>query len=350
MQFKISKGIILSIGLLFVIQSKAQDNFQTTFPKVQPGTSQNIRIAVSDSLGNQSYLPVSILKGKEEGPVFTMIAGVHGFEYPPIIATQALLQEINPKLLKGTLVIVPIASLGSFYGREPFRSAIDNVNLNNAFPGNNNGTVTNQIADIITQQIIPVSNVFLDIHGGDAPEDLLPFICYYRNERKPQQTQIAKELSDKSGFKYVVSYPYTISDEDPAKYAFKQAVQNGKVGVSIESGRLGIVEEDAVALIKNGVYNMLKQLNMYEHSTTNAQEVIQLNTQKYISSKNKGIFYSPYKAGDTILKGQEVGHTSDEFGTILEKYYAPISGIILYKLSTPPVNMDDTVMCISQLN
>jgi len=101
----------------------------------------------------------------------------------------------------------------------------------------------------ITENIIPASDVFLDIHGGDAPEDLLPFICYYNNKNRPAQTQLAKELSDASGFEYVVSYPYTITDEEPAKYVFKQAVQDGKTGLSIEAGKLGIVQEEAVNLI-----------------------------------------------------------------------------------------------------
>ena len=72
-----------------------------------------------------------------------------------------------------------------------------------------------------------------------------------------KQTQRAKELSEVSGFQYVVSYPYSLSDDEPAKYAFKQAVQDGKIGVSIESGKLGKVEKADVDLVKKGVYNML---------------------------------------------------------------------------------------------
>lgn len=53
--------------------------------------------------------------------------------------------------------------------------------LNNASLGSGSGTITEQIANYITKQIIPFSDVFLDIHGGDANEDLLPFVCYYNN-------------------------------------------------------------------------------------------------------------------------------------------------------------------------
>ena len=58
-------------------------------------------------------VPISIIKGKTKGPVFTIVAGVHGYEYPPIVATQAILKETDPEKLKGTLIVVPIANTAS---------------------------------------------------------------------------------------------------------------------------------------------------------------------------------------------------------------------------------------------
>lgn len=49
-------------------------------------------------------LPVIILKGKQQGPVMSVVAGVHGYEYPPIVAVQELLQEIDPEKITGTLI------------------------------------------------------------------------------------------------------------------------------------------------------------------------------------------------------------------------------------------------------
>ena len=327
----------------------AQNSFLTRYKSTEPGSKEYLKIPVKDSLGNADFLPVAIYKGQKSGPVFTIVAGVHGFEYAPIMATQELLQEIEVAQLSGTLIIIPIASRGSFYNREPFKNPEDQVNLNNAFPGNKNGTVTQQVADLITREIIPVTDVFLDIHGGDAPEDLLSFICYYDNQAKPAQTKLAETLSVASGYQYVVSYPYTISDDEPAKYAFKQAVQDGKTGLSIESGKLGNVQEDAVAEVKVGVYNMLRKMEMYGDpaNITPHPNIIRRNHQVYVRSEQEGIFYSKYKAGDTVEKGTVVGYTTDEFGTVLEEYKASISGIILYKLATPPINKGDTVMCIS---
>jgi len=193
-----------------------------------------------------------------------------------------------------------------------------------------------------------VSDIFLDIHGGDSPEDLIPFVCYYNNEQKPKQTALAKKLSKESGFDYVVEYPYNLKESDPAKYAFKQAVKNGKTSLSIECGRLGIVQKENVKLIKKGVYNMLASLGMYKKGEGPSNDIKFLNNQTYVKARQSGVFYSNFKAGDSIQKGEVIGYTTDEFGTIIEKHKATNNGIILYMLATPPVNRGDTVICISR--
>ncbi len=323
-----------------------QVEFKNSFQTNARPSAENLCIPFEDDSGNEGNLPITIFKGITAGPVFTIVAGVHGFEYAPIMAVQELLQEIDVNQLTGDVIILPIANIGGFYGREPYYNPQDMVNLNKAFPGDVQGTITQRLAAYITSEIIPVSDVFLDIHGGDAPEDLLPFVCYYRNDSKPEQTQLAKRLSETCGFEYVVSYAYTISDDEPAKYAFKQAVQDGKTGVSLEAGKLGTVQENAVAMVKNGMYNMLKELGMYEQETTTLKELVQLNDQAYIRATKSGIYYTDLNSGDIVSEGQKVGYTTDEFGAILEEFQATTSGVILYNLATPPINKGDTVMCI----
>ncbi len=342
-----TKSILLVFVALWLQPTVAQNRFQEVFKSDNRPLRENLRITFEDPLGNSGHLPITILKGSTEGPVFTIVAGVHGFEYPPIVASQELLQEIEDSELKGTLIVIPIANVASFHTRTPFINPQDQTNLNNAFPGDLKGTITQQLAHFITANIIPVSDVFLDIHGGDACEDLIPFICYYNNTKKPEQTAVAKTLSEVSGFEYIVSYPYTITDAEPAKYTFKQAVQDGKIALSIEAGKLGNVQEEAVQLIKKGVYNMLGEMDMYHKGSATNVPRIYLNHQTYVRSKVEGIFYSAFQAGDAVTQGDMVGYTTDEFGKRLEEYRAPNSGIILYKLATPPINKGDTVMCIS---
>ncbi|MEO0338194.1 MAG: M14 family metallopeptidase [Bacteroidota bacterium] len=337
---------ILSLFLFLGLESAAQNELLKVLPEVKGPVKHHFYQTLMDDHGSYASIPISVIKGKEAGPTLAIIAGIHGYEYPPIIAMQTLIQEIKPALLSGTLIILPMANPNAFYGREPFLNPQDGLNLNRVFPGDSLGTITERIADFMTNSIISESDVFIDIHGGDANEDLLPFVCYYNNESKPVQTSLAKRLSEASGFEYVVSYAYTLKDEEPAKYAFKQAVQDGKTGLSIEAGKLGNVQEDEVDLIKNGVYNMLNELDMYTIKEQAKPKIIRLDKQSYLRSAYKGVFYSDYKAGDRVEQGAEVGVIKNAFGEIITTIIAPVEGIILYKIGTPPVNKGETIMCI----
>jgi len=293
----------------------------------------------------ESYLPVSILKGKKPGPVFTILAGIHGFEYPPIIAVQTLYERISIDSLSGTLIIIPIANTAAFYQRSPFINPIDKKNLNNVFPGAENGSPTEKLADIIAQQIIPVSNIFLDIHGGDANEDLLPFICYY--DKKDSCTLLAKDLCNQSAMQNIVSYPYNITPTEPAKYAFKYATQQGITALSIEAGKLGAVHQRSINFINNALDNMLSYLNMYSpcyHPSSSARNYF--SNQAYVHVPEQGIFYSHYQSGDKITKGQNIGYITNEFGVKKTDIFSPETGTILYKIGTPPVSKGETLCCI----
>lgn len=314
--------------------------------QLKAGTRTDTTLLIGSG-ATQSRLPVTVFKGKQDGPVFTMVAGIHGYEYPPIVAVQELINEIDVQELKGTLVIVPIANVASFYGRTPFVNPLDGKNLNTAFPGNAKGTATDQIAHLISTIIIPESAIFLDIHAGDANEDLLPFICYYDSKDAPKATAEARELSLISGFDYVVSYPYTLTPTEPAKYAFKQATQKGITALSIEAGKLGNVQEEQVKAIKASVYRMLAHLNMVgSKSYISLFKPFILNNQVYIKVPQTGIFFSKLKAGDKVKKGDNLGYISNEFGVKLEDVVATADGIILYKVGTPPVNKGETLFCI----
>ncbi|WP_449401711.1 hypothetical protein [Euzebyella saccharophila] len=187
---------VLVLFFFLTMGAIGQESFKDKFENTKPGSILKFKVSFNDSLKNATELPIVIVKGKEEGKILTILAGVHGYEYPPIMAVQEFLGEIRPEDLKGSLIIIPISSTAAFYGRSVFVNPNDGVNLNNAFPGKENGTVTLQVADYITKNIIPLTDVFLDIHGGDASEDLLPFACYYNREGQPIATAMAKKLSE----------------------------------------------------------------------------------------------------------------------------------------------------------
>ncbi len=342
------KRQFIFLFIVIVNQANCQNKFDSLFVNSPSESINKIKLEFNDDYGNKTFLPLTVIKGKDKRIVFTILAGVHGVEYAPIIATQKLIKKLEVKRLSGTIIILPITNIGAFYSSTPYVNPIDNLNINRIFPGNKNGSVSEKIAHFIATKIIPVSDVFLDAHSGDANEDLLPFVCYYDNQNYPFQTKMAKELSEYSGFENVISYPYTIKNSEPALYAFKQATQVGKIALSFESGKLGYLQPKAVDRILRGYYRIFDKLEMYEYNDLEDKTKFKrLNSPYYIKSKFQGILYSGYKAGEKVLKNNELGFITDEFGKIIERYFASKSGTILYMKGTPPVNIGDTVFSIS---
>ncbi len=342
------KRQFIFLFIVIVNQANCQNKFDSLFFNSSRESINKIKLEFNDDYGNKTFLPLTVIKGKDKGIVFTILAGVHGAEYAPIIATQKLIKKFEVNRLSGTIIILPITNIGSFYSSTPYVNPIDNLNINRIFPGNKNGSVSEKIANFIATKIIPVSDIFLDAHSGDANEDLLPFVCYYDNQNYPFQTKMAKELSEFSGFENVISYPYTIKNSEPALYAFKQATQVGKIALSFESGKLGYLQPKAVDRILRGYYRIFDKLKMYEYNDLEEKTKFKrLNSPYYIKSKFQGILYSGFKAGEKVLKNNELGFITDEFGKIIERYFASKSGTILYMKGTPPVNVGDTVFSIS---
>lgn len=339
------KAVLVSL-IMMSVWSNAQNISKIM---AQNGAFRKDTVFTVKGDAQETYLPVTVIKGKEKGPVFSIVAGIHGYEYSPIIAVQEILKEIKPEEIKGTLIIVPIANVEAFQKRTPFVNPLDHKNLNNAFPGSSDGTPTDQIANIITKEIISNSTVFLDIHGGDANEDLMPFVCYYDRKDTPENTKLAYDLSVQSQIRRLVSYPYNLTPDEPAKYAFKQATQQGITALSIEAGKLGTVQQENVEMIKTAVYNMLAHSGNYVRGKSKLKKrkaPVFFNQQGYIRSPESGIFYSDLKNGDWVRKNQNLGYITDEFGKKKQNIICTTDGVILYKVGTPPVNKDETLFCI----
>ena len=140
----------------------AQRGFVFQDQPVAPGTRTTFQLKVRHG-SDSTLVPISVFHGSQPGPVLGITAGVHGYEYAPILASQRVVQRIDPKQLSGTIVLVHIANIPAFLGRSPYVNPQDGKNLNRVFPGQEEGSITERIAFLITQQVIARADYFLDM-------------------------------------------------------------------------------------------------------------------------------------------------------------------------------------------
>ncbi|MFD2826671.1 succinylglutamate desuccinylase/aspartoacylase family protein [Leeuwenhoekiella polynyae] len=346
------KHITILILFISVQFSFGQRSFTFEGTEIPAGTKAHFKIPVEDS-GESTFIPITIFNGAAAGETLGITAGVHGYEYPPILGAQRLIKSIDPKNLKGTVILVQVANLNSFLNRKSFMKPEDDENLNRVFPGKKDGNLSEQIAYYISNSIINRVDYFLDMHAGDAAEDLMSYGAYYRNANMPEISATGKRMALALGFDHIVTFNTDGKDymkaENPSLYTSAEAFKRGIPSTDIECGRLGIADMQAAAQVEHAVLGLLQELDFTSNSKEAAQNTANIITDRtYAESSVSGIFYPLKKAGDYVVKGMEVGYITDFFGNIKETVYAEANGLLLLILGTPPVNKGETLTVIGQ--
>ena len=129
-------------------------------------------------LDTETKMPITIINGQKEGKTVLITAGVHGCEYPGIRTAIELAKEINPQDISGNIIIVHVVNTAGFEKRRAAIMPEDNKNILRVFPGDENGTISDKIAHVITNELISKVDYYFDIHGGDLHEELIPHLYY----------------------------------------------------------------------------------------------------------------------------------------------------------------------------
>jgi predicted deacylase len=300
------------------------------------------------ALADDEPRPVITVSGRKQGPVLFVNGGVHGGEYPAIETVIRLGKTLDPEKIAGTVILMPVLNLPAFRNRTMFVCPVDNVNPNRVFPGDPNGSYSEQMVHALIEEFIIHADAYVDLHGGDIPEGLVPFtIC--RDGTGPVDEK-SKELAMAFGLPYVLTVSRPIQ---PAKgsSSYVAAAERGVPAVLAEAGGVGQLQEDAVALLMDGVRRVMSYLGMISRQdsavgTTAATTPSVLTAFEWVYSKRAGMWYSRVAAGDVVQEGQEIGSIGSLFGETLETVVASATGPVLFLTVNPSVQENGLLMGI----
>ena len=315
--------------------------------KVASGHKDFGDICVKDNLSHMISIPFYIINGCNEGPVVCITAGVHGTEYPGIETALRLYRDLEPQQMYGTVICCPMCNFESFRNRSMFINPLDKKNLNDVFPGNPQGTITEVIADKLLNDFVSKAKFHIDMHSGDSIEDLYPYVFYHRTGN----TEVDKKslwMAEKYGLDYIVATGLTGNGTSDKGNFYSSVSEAGISSIQPEIGGLGLLKEEAVRLHYTGVKNVLAGLGIIaDHSIENNPRQISLERFVRLRSKRDGIFYPSVEPGQKVSKGDQLGLITDyRKDQELERFNAQDDGVVLWVMSSPAIKHDDALMGI----
>ncbi len=340
--------IVLSLILLLSTSVMAQKVLKVGEVKANPGEKASGFIVVPAGDDAEKHkIPVTVINGDKAGPVLALIAGVHGYEYPPVLALQRLGKKLKAEGLAGAVIIVHVANVPSFLIRTIYYNPYDMKNMNRVFPGKKDGTVTERAAFQITKEVIDQCDYLIDNHCGDGNEDLIPYL-YCTATGDAELDKKTRGLADNFGLKVIVDETGRTKDKNNSIYCGNTALTRGKPAITTESGRLGRSDEKDVIRLLHGTFNILKHLKMIKGEVKLAFEAVRVQEYTIVRSEHDGLFTPLVPGGRHVQKGELVGYLTDYFGNTIQKVHAPHTGIVLYIIATPPMRKGEPMVSVGR--
>lgn len=348
----LSLSLLFFVGIFgswnFAITGQTQKTFYLGQLKAEPGQAVSGFLEVPAAGDPATRIPLTIINGVKPGKVLGVVAGIHPYEYPPILASYRLKKLVDPASLSGTLILVHIAHLPSFQKRTIYYNPYDWKNLNRVFPGDRQGTQSQRIAAVLTEEIVERVDALIDCHCGDGNEALIPY-TYWMISGNKEVDEASRQMALAFGINHIIIDPTREANLKESKYLSWTAILREKPSITTEMGYLGRVEEEAIAANVKGVLNVMRHLRMLPGEARLLSDPVWVDKYEVIYSKHSGLFYPRVKMGYYVRAGQVVGVIEDYLGNFLEEVRAPFTGMILYIINTPPCNAGEPLFEVGQL-
>ena len=338
----------VSIISLIPLKAEANKEFVVGDIKVEPGEIGSGYLSVPKKDGPETFIPLTIINGSKPGKVLSLVAGVHGYEYPPILALYRFKEMVDPQTLSGTIIIVHIANIHSFQKRIIYYNPYDWKNLNRVFPGNPEGTISQRVAYVLKKEIVDRCDYLIDMHCGDGNEALIPY-TYWMVTGDEKLDEISKQMALAFGIKHIIIDQSRTKDLSDSKYLGNTAVLYKKPAITTESGYLGRTDEESIVRNINGILNVMKLFEMVEGQPQVLSEPVWIDKYEVVYSDSDGLFYPLTEMGYYVKEGEKIGYLTDYLGNVIQELRAPFTGIVLYILHTPPANKGEPLFEIGSI-
>ncbi len=274
-------------------------------------------------------IPFAVASGGA-GPTLLVTGGNHGDEYEGPIAAMNLMRRLDPAQLQGRVIIIPFLNLPAVLAGKR-TSPIDDGNMNRAFPGDPDGTVTAQIAHFVTQAVLPLADTVVDIHSGGRTLNFEPFACIHNLDDQAQFERAKVAL-----LAFAAPISLILTELDAVGMLDTTVEDMGKTFISTELGGGGTATAATVRIAEHGLERLMAHMGMAEASPAAAQTpetrfMDNSDGNCFTASNDDGILEMLADLGDWVEQGQPLGriHCIPHPDQAPATYHAKMSGRLI---------------------
>ncbi|QND52076.1 deacylase [Phyllobacterium sp. 628] len=267
-----------------------------------------LRLNVSTHGRGAAFVPIPVASFKNgPGARILLLAGVHGDEYEGQVMLMKLMRTLDIANVRGQILILSATNTPAVLAGTR-TSPLDGVNLNRAFPGNPNGSPTEEIAFFISNVLLPRVEYLLDFHSGEDDRFITPTSHIYHTDDRQKFEQLLHMMSVFGMPKSTVLQG--LIDHD--KKAINVCDRLGVLRFATELGGGGGITLDALRLAETGLARLLFDLGVLRTPITDEPApptdfVRRLPNKQYVYAMASGIFEPFVKVGQDVHSGQEAG-------------------------------------------
>ena len=301
--------------------------------KIAKGETKQVNLSIAKlTSGTEINVPVIISRGKKDGPVLLLMAGLHGDEINSVDVVRTIIEKKVHLVECGTVICVPILNVFGFINFS--REVPDGKDVNRSFPGYSKGSLASQIAYKLTKKVLLHCDYIIDFHTGGKSRYNIPQTRAVLDDKKCQQLAQA------------FNAPFTLHSNLIPKTLRETAFKLGKTIIVYEGGESLRFDEKALNIAISGTKKILTYLKMKQYDEPENLSITK-KSRYWLRAPTSGFFHPSIKIGEKIMTAQIVGLISGPFADYQDECIASKPGYVVTLNNNPMVNRGDALIQIA---
>lgn len=284
-------------------------------------TTGSLEVAYKSD-GSPVLIPITVIRGEEEGPVLLVTGGIHGIEIATVEMVRKLKEIVDPTKLKGAVIMAPVINPYAFWASTRY-TPLDAMDMNRVFPGTAGTSLTYYLARTINEKLISPADYVIDCHSCNPPSLHFTIIGQEGTEEVKRQS-----LNMARAFGYPIVHAATNYSGTISGYC----MDSGKPCITPEFVFSRRLDQLSIQTGIIGILNVMKHLKMQDGEIEQFEVPGAFDKElSYCSvhAKKGGLVYFEKTLGQQIKAGEPVATIRDLWGNEAEEILSPVDGIVI---------------------